>query len=198
MDSTLTIRRDDPVAVVSLSSALERAVVAAHAAMRPLVFACIGTDRCTGDALGPLVGQKLQRLGCGTDQVIGTLEEPLHALNLHERTDPLHAMTPAPFVVAIDAALGMASQVGSITVRDGGLYPGKGVGKDLPCLGDVSITATVNIAAGGLDAQILQSTRLFLVQQLAETIGTGCWWAMRSLSRRSGNLRHEVARAVAA
>ncbi len=191
MDSTLTIASDDPVAVVSLSSALERAFLTSHAGMRPIVFTCIGTDRCTGDALGPLVGQKLRRLGCGPEQVIGTLEEPLHALNLHERTDPLHETTPAPFIVAIDAALGSVSQVGCITVRDGGLLPGQGVGKDLPCLGDLSVTATVNVSAGGLDAQILQSTRLFLVQQLAETIGTGCWWALRSLARRA-ELRSEA------
>ena len=184
MDSTLTIAKDDPLAVVTLSSALEAAVADMHASDRPVVFTCIGTDRSTGDALGPLVGQRLRRLGCPAEAVIGTLEEPLHALNLRECTAPLADMAPRPFVVAVDAALGSMSQVGTITVRGGGLRPGQGVGKDLPAVGDMSITATVNVSAGGLDAQILQSTRLFMVQELAETIGTACWWAIRSLERR--------------
>lgn len=198
MDSTLTIPSGDPVGVVTLSSALERAFHEAHNQMRQVVFACIGTDRSTGDALGPLVGQRLRRLGCAEDQVIGTLEEPLHALNLHERVLPVAQSPRAPFIVAVDAALGQLSQVGCISVRPGGLRPGQGVGKDLPAVGDLSITATVNISAGALDAQILQSTRLFMVQELAETIGTACWWALRSLSRRQDAARREVMHAVRA
>ncbi|NLL31337.1 MAG: DUF1256 domain-containing protein, partial [Clostridiales bacterium] len=27
---------------------------------REIIFLCIGTDRCTGDSLGPLVGHKLK------------------------------------------------------------------------------------------------------------------------------------------
>lgn len=38
------------------------------------VLACIGTDRATGDCLGPLVGTNLKRLGY---TVVGTLDEPL-------------------------------------------------------------------------------------------------------------------------
>ena len=185
MESTLTISRNDPVAVVTLSSALEAAFAGDVATPRPVVFACIGTDRSTGDALGPLVGQRLRRLGCPAEQVIGTLEEPLHALNLHERTAHLASQSPAPFVIAVDAALGSLSQVGNIAVRAGGLRPGQGVGKDLPAIGDLAVTATVNVSAGMLDAQVLQSSRLFMVQELAETIGTACWWAARSAQRRA-------------
>ena len=29
---------------------------------RPIIFLCIGTDRSTGDSLGPLIGYKLQFL----------------------------------------------------------------------------------------------------------------------------------------
>ena len=48
-------------------------------------------------------------------------------------------------------------------------------------VGELALTATVNVQAGALDSQVLQSTRLFLVQGLAETIGTACWWALRNL-----------------
>jgi putative sporulation protein YyaC len=187
----------DPAALAALSLALETELARRGAPTRPVAFACIGTDRSTGDALGPLVGQRLRRLGCGPDRVIGTLEHPLHALNLAERLAAARAAMGADtLVVAIDAALGPLSGVGTIAMRRGGLLPGQGVGKDLPSVGELSLTATVNVQAGALDSQVLQSTRLYLVQGLAETIGTACWWAVRSLQRakaptapRTGSLR---------
>jgi len=185
MDETLSVRGGEPSAMVGLAMSLESALARRGAPGREVVFACIGTDRSTGDALGPLVGQKLRRLGCTDDEVVGTLEHPLHALNLAERITPVLAHPRRPLVVAVDAALGAHANVGTIHLRPGGLRPGQGVGKDLPEVGELSVTATVNIAAGGLDAQVLQSTRLFMVQNLAETIGTACWWAMRSLRRRT-------------
>lgn len=185
MDETLSVRGAEATALVTLSMALERALAARGAPERPVVFACIGTDRSTGDALGPLVGQKLRRLGCGDDVVVGTLERPLHALNLAQRVMPVLRRPDRPLVVAVDAALGASANVGTIHMRPGGLRPGQGVGKDLPEVGELALTATVNIAAGGMDAQILQSTRLFMVQELAETIGTACWWAVRSVRRRA-------------
>jgi putative sporulation protein YyaC len=75
------------------------------------------------------------------------------------------------------------SNVGAVNLRRGGLLPGQGVGKTLPRIGDLAVTATVNVQAGALDVQVLQSTRLFLVQQLAELIGVACWWAHRNVRR---------------
>ena len=177
------VRREDPGALAALSLGIERALTARGAQGREVVFACIGTDRSTGDALGPLVGQRLLRLGFPPPSVVGTLEEPLHALNLRERMLPVLARPVPPLVVAVDAALGPSSGVGTVHLRAGGLLPGQGVGKDLPQVGEIAITATVNIQAGAMDVQILQSTRLFVVQELAEMIGVACWWAHRSVNR---------------
>ena len=46
---------------------------------RQMVFLCIGTDRSTGDSLGPLIGSRLEAEGIGDVVVIGTLEHPVHA-----------------------------------------------------------------------------------------------------------------------
>ena len=88
-----------------------------------------------------------------------------------------------PVVVAVDAALGPRESIGMISLRTGGLRPGHGVGKSLPYVGDLAITATVNIASGAFDAHVLQSTRLFLVQALAKTIGVACCEAMSLTDR---------------
>ena len=186
MTALCEVRREDPGALATLSLGVERALARLGAPGRNVVFACIGTDRSTGDALGPLVGQRLLRLGFPPASVLGTLEEPLHALNLRDRMGPVTARADRPLVVAVDAALGPSSGVGSVHLRPGGLLPGQGVGKDLPQVGDLAITATVNIQAGAMDVQILQSTRLFVVQELAEMIGVACWWAHRSVQRRAG------------
>jgi putative sporulation protein YyaC len=180
---TTLIPSADPAALSRLSSAIESALAQRGAAGRAVVFACIGTDRSTGDALGPLVGQKLQRLGVDPMHVLGTLEDPLHALNMSDRLAPLLSGPGRPLVVAVDAALGPLASVGSIAVRQGGIRPGQGVGKSLPEIGEISVTGTVNVQARGLDAQVLQSTRLFLVQQMAEQIGISCWWGLRNVRR---------------
>ncbi|HMM49284.1 MAG TPA: spore protease YyaC [Miltoncostaeaceae bacterium] len=181
--SSRTVHSTSPGALSSLSEVVERELRALGADRRPVVFACIGTDRSTGDALGPLVGQRLERLGHDRGDVVGTLAEPLHALNLAQRIGPRIAERPRPLVVAVDAALGSLDAVGSVSVRPGGLRPGEGVGKDLLQVGELAIAATVNVRAGALDTQVLQCTRLFLVQELSELISGACWWALRSIRR---------------
>ena len=182
MEHDIDVHGDDPQAIGALSRALGRVMSERGGNDRPVVFACIGTDRSTGDALGPLVGQWLVRSGYDRQRVLGTLEDPLHALNLRQRLAAFHAVPQRPLIVAVDAALGAPDAVGLISLRNGGLRPGHGVGKMLPRVGDIAITATVNIAAGSHDAHVLQSTRLFIVQALARTIGVACWDAVVALT----------------
>ena len=53
---------------------------------RGVLLFCIGTDRSTGDSLGPLIGHKLRDLGQKNErvQVVGTLDCPVHAMNLEQ------------------------------------------------------------------------------------------------------------------
>lgn len=160
----------------------EMSHAAAQIGAESVAFLCIGTDRVTGDALGPLVGDQLTRLRGGYE-VIGTLAEPLHALNMDERVTPV-LETPKQLVVAIDAALGRPSQVGHIHLSRASLRPGVGVGKKhLPGLGHLSVTATVNVEAGALSSSVLASTRLHLVSELARCIALACWQAARDHGR---------------
>ncbi len=48
-----------------------------------LVFVCIGTDRSTGDAIGPLVGTLLEE--AGYTRVVGTLNYPCDGSNMQQR-----------------------------------------------------------------------------------------------------------------
>jgi putative sporulation protein YyaC len=132
--------------------------------MEQAYFLCIGTDRSTGDALGPLVGTMLKERG--VQRVCGTLEEPCDSSNL---TDKLSRIPEGSIVIAIDACLGQPDSVGLYLVSNRPLEPGKSVGKKLPPAGSYSIAAVVN-ASGGKTYTMLQTTSLNLVMRMAREI----------------------------
>lgn len=137
-----------------------------------IVFLCIGSDRMTGDCLGPYVGFLLSRRDIRGASVYGTLEHPVHALNLPKTAADIRTRHPDALVIAIDASLGEKKHLGYVTIGNGALYPGAGVQKELPPVGDIYITGIVNIS-GLLEQLTLQTTRLSTVMYLADTITQG-------------------------
>ena len=73
------------------------------------------------------------------------------------------------FIIAIDASLGREEHIGLITLGEGPLKPGLGVKKKLPEVGAVHITGIVNSSSNS-NHSILQTTRLYLIIQLADVI----------------------------
>ncbi len=137
----------------------------------PEVILCIGTDRATGDALGPLVGTRLQSLTRLVCPVYGTLEQPVHASNLGDFVGS-HPRLKNARCLAIDASLGKPEAVGAVTLGIGAIRPGAGVNKELPAIGQYYVTGTVNIG-GFMDYYVLQNTRLSLVMRMADVIADG-------------------------
>lgn len=129
-----------------------------------IVYVCIGSDRSTGDSLGPLVGTLLRE--AGYERVIGTLDNPCDASNLERR---LGEIPPDKVAVAIDACLGLPASIGMYQVANQSLAPGQSVGRTLPPVGRYSIAAIVN-AAGPRQYAILQSTSLHRVFTMAREI----------------------------
>ncbi|MCF6094665.1 spore protease YyaC [Microaerobacter geothermalis] len=136
-----------------------------------LVIICIGTDRSTGDALGPLVGSKLKNLLPEHVPLYGTLEQPVHAINLQETMTHIHQKHILPCFIAIDACLGQPENIGKITIAEGPLKPGAGVQKDLPEIGHLHITGVVNVG-GFMEYLVLQNTRLHVVMSIADVIAS--------------------------
>lgn len=140
-----------------------------------LAIVCIGTDRSTGDSLGPIVGSKLRewRFLEKYAAVLGTLDDPVHAGNLGETIGLLeHRERDGCHILAVDACLGKLGSVGYITFADGPLRPGTGVNKDLPHIGTAHITGVVNVG-GFMEYLVLQNTRLSLVMRMADAIARG-------------------------
>lgn len=136
-----------------------------------LVVLCIGTDRSTGDALGPLVGSRLHTYFLDDIFVYGTLEQPVHAINLADQIALITEKHPNALIVAIDACLGQYQHVGCINVADGPVKPGAGVKKELPAVGHFHITGIVNVG-GFMEYFVLQNTRLHVVVSMADIIAS--------------------------
>ena len=143
---------------------------------------CIGTDRSTGDSLGPLTGYKLRESRMQRIQIMGTLERPVHAMNLDRSMELVRLKYPNHVVVAVDASVGNQDHVGCITLGRGSLRPGLGVSKDLEAVGDIFIPGIV----GGYSSQdplMLQSVRLSVVMKMADYISRSVFLVEQFLER---------------
>lgn len=165
------VNTNSPFAIVDFSNLILEYLSCNIKAYQQLVILCIGTDRSTGDSLGPLVGHKLAPYIVSYEQVhlLGTLDQPVHAKNLADFIRKINKECPEAFVLAIDASLGHLNRVGYINIKKGPLKPGLGVNKELPTIGDISITGIVNVG-GMMEYMILQNTRLSLVMNMANII----------------------------
>ncbi|RIV20145.1 spore protease YyaC [Alicyclobacillaceae bacterium I2511] len=178
---------EDESAETQLTYALSTAF--GYALNREVVIVCVGTDRSTGDAFGPIIGSHLQDIS--PIPVYGTLENPVHAVNLTTTLDTIARQHHGnPFILAIDACLGRFDHVGQLIVEQGPLRPGAGVQKALPAFGDFTLTGVVNVS-GFMEYFVLQNTRLSVVMQMSNVV-------VRSLQTSLHRLRtmNEIARAV--
>lgn len=141
---------------------------------RPVVIICIGSDRSTGDSLGPIVGEKLKFLSRKNIFIFGDLKNPVHAKNIDETIKEINSTFKKPYIIAIDACLGNLDSIGHIIVQDKPLAPGSALNKNLTKVGDLSITGIVNIS-GAFEFMVLQNTRLYTVVLLAEKISSGIY-----------------------
>ena len=148
-----------------------------------IIILCIGSDRSTGDSLGPLVGYKLNKYQLPNVYVYGTLHDPVHAANLRSKINQIMTRHQSPFIIAIDASLGTMEHVGYVTLCDGPLKPGLGVNKELPSVGDIHLTGIVNFS-GMMESLLLQTTRLSKVMNLADTIAKSILYGLMEFQNR--------------
>lgn len=135
------------------------------------IIVCIGTDKCIGDALGPLVGTLLEE-ALFPLPILGTLASPIHALNLDNRLKEISDNYPNASIIAIDACLGDANAIGEIHTRDEPIHPGKGVGKTLQSVGNASIIGIVD-SSDSLELFTNRPIRLNLIMEMAKVIRNG-------------------------
>lgn len=134
------------------------------------VIVCVGSDLAIGDCLGPITGSMLRYKTQGLRVFLyGTLAAPVTAKEIRYIRTFLKETHKGSPVIAIDAAVGDAGDIGLIKINDTPLRPGAGANKKLGAIGDISIMGVVaekSVANYGL----LNTTRLNLVYTMSEII----------------------------
>ena len=181
------INAEDPTASTLLARKLQDCMRRVSFHWDELVFLCIGSDRITGDSLGPLIGRELARQRNRDFFVYGTLDHPVHAMNLDEYLLDISLCHPAALTVAIDASLGCSRHQHHITVGRGAIRPCAGAGKELPQVGDIFITGIVSSFENASHAE-LQSIDFTRILCLADTISRGILLAADMKRQAAGSL----------
>ncbi len=164
MQSCYSFNTHSPTANFGISEALATFTSSIFAP----VIVCVGSDLVLGDSLGPLVGTMLKQKGCGA-YIYGTLNAPITAKEVEYAKTYIKQTHPNSQLIAIDAAVGDADDVGIIKVLNRGLKPGLGVNKDLSMLGDVSV---IGVVAGKSmeNYNLFNLTRLNLIYKMSQII----------------------------
>ena len=137
------------------------------------VILCIGSDLSVGDSLGPVTGtklkEKLKGLNC---YVYGTLSKPITAHEVRYMNEFLKFTHPNCPVIAVDAAVGLAGDIGLIKIARKGIKPGSGANKKLQKVGDVSVMGIV-AERSVFNYSLFSATRLNIIYKMAEIISEG-------------------------
>lgn len=148
------------------------------------IFLCVGSDKVTGDAFGPLVGDKLQKLFKDyyhNIQVVGSLENPVCASNVNKEIQEIYQKYKNPCMIAVDSALATKEQIGKIMVSDHAMRLRAGIDKKMQLVGDISIKGVVakDYKFSKYNFAELQSTSLNLVMKLANTTADGIFHVIK-------------------
>lgn len=171
---------------------------------QPLIILCIGTDKVTGDSLGPIVGYRLKTMLSHSlipslhdnVHIYGTLKSPVHAVNLVTTLLKIrHDFALAnglkdAFILVVDAALGYEKHLGYVTLSEQPLTPGEGVNKKLPSVGQISITGIIGPTGGSSyrSQLVLKQTKLYDLMKLSDFISDGILAALRLLAEEPDSL----------
>ena len=149
------------------------------------IIVCVGSDLVIGDSLGPLTGSmvsfKTQGLGA---YVYGTLRDPITAKEARYLKTFLKQTHPHVPIIAVDAAVGKAEDVGLIKITDKPLAPGSGANKKLGSFGDATVLGVVAQKSPN-NYELFNNTRLRLVHEMASQISEGIATLLYDYSSRA-------------
>ena len=103
--------------------------------------------------------------------VCGSLAHPVHAVNLRQKLHYVKHLGDF-LTIAIDASIGAKENLGMLCLSNSALYPGEGVAKSLPPVGEISITGVTSCEDNPIPFH-RQSVPLSFVMNLADEIYQG-------------------------
>lgn len=135
---------------------------------RQIVIVCFGTPSIAGDSLGPEVGSLLREDKSFPAFVYGTLDRPVTGRNMNEWISFVRETHKGAILLAVDACLGDAANLGRISVRSDGVCPAA-VGGRKSRFGDVGIIAVVGDKSGDALTELMQASAVY-VSELAHKV----------------------------
>ena len=147
---------------------------------RNIVVVCFGTPAISGDSLGPEVGSLLRRDKSFPAFVYGTTDRPVTGRNMTEWMDFVREAHRDSLLLAVDACLGDADNLGRISVRSDGVCPAA-VGGKKKRFGDVGVIAVVGDKNGDALTELMQANAVY-VSELAHKVADLIKAAVRGLN----------------
>ena len=145
-----------------------------------IAFICVGTDRITGDAFGPIVGTKLIKLfekdNFFNINVYGSLDKNITYNSIEDYYNKIIDTNDA-VVIVIDSALSIKENIGRIFVTNNKTILGKGLNKNKIAIGDISIKTVVAKESTKIinNFKMLQNVSLNTVIRLADIVSEGIY-----------------------
>ena len=139
--------------------------------MSETVVICIGSDKVSGDMLGPLVGSSLREEYHLPYPVYGVVGESVNGVNLEEYLEMISVRHKGSRIIAVDAALGNERDVGKIRLKKGGIKAGGALDRVGDKVGDIGIVGVVAEERDPKDVyRALLGVPFALVEELASRI----------------------------
>ncbi len=107
------------------------------------VILCVGSDKISGDSVGPLVGELLVNRFNLRCFVYGVSGRSVNGKNLPEYIEFISRVHPDSPIIAVDACVSNCIPVGSIKVIGGGITPRRAVTNTANSVGDLGILGVV-------------------------------------------------------
>lgn len=120
------------------------------------VIVCIGSEKVSGDALGPTVGTILiQDYGLKA-YVYGTLDRSVNGVNINKFLKFIDNIHSGSLIITVDAAVGEKKEIGMIKYKEEGINAGAALGHNNPVKG-IGIVGIVGENKGNIMANLLSA-----------------------------------------
>ena len=145
------------------------------------VVICIGSDKVSGDMLGPLVGSSLREEYDLPYPVYGSVGESVNGLNLESYLEMIDKRHKGSRIIAVDAAIGKEEDIGNVRLKKGGIKAGGALERRGERVGDIGVVGVVagEKAPGEVYGALLEVPFPF-VEELAARIARMIYEALAS------------------
>ena len=137
------------------------------------VVLCIGTSKCMGDSLGPMVGENLcSKINKANIYVFGNLKNNITYQNVDILLSKIYRKIQNPYLILVDSALANKENIGKIVISKNKTIIGSALSKSNYKFGNMSIKGIVgeNKDNNIKNYNILNNVSKDLIQNLSNKI----------------------------